>query len=105
MQVERDDFPFPLREAGLWVLAASRCWTLLLTNKLHLDPRGNANDTLCIFIYSFQFMYPKTFSQTYCYCSCSVLAHMTQCDTNEYARSMAQWFYSPVESALGLVLK
>lgn len=50
-------------------------------------------------------MYPKTFSQTYCYCSCSVLAHMTQCDTNEYARSMAQWFYSPVESALGLVLK
>lgn len=43
----------------------------------------------------------QDFSQIYWYCSCSALAHMMQCDTNEYARSMAQWFYSPAESALG----
>lgn len=30
---------------------------------------------------------------------------MMRCDTNEYASCMAQWFYGPVESALGLVLK
>lgn len=109
LQEERDDFTFPPLKAGSWVLAASRHWTLPLINKLHPDPRWNAKDIFFIICYVFLYIFssmcvPRLFHR-HIDTAAALCLHIWCSVTLMNMQDPWQWFYSPAEWALRLVLK